>query len=96
MKNRINKIFKLKNGKKYLVLKQAIYREESYCVTIGVTDDENDFTEEIVFFKEIMKDERPYMEQVKDPKLMELVAKYVGLVDPKDVAKAIAEAQNQN
>lgn len=96
MKNRINKIFKLKSGKKYLVIKQAVYREESYCVTVGVTDDEEDFTEEVIIFKEILKDNRPYMEQVKDPRLIELVAKYVGLIDPKDVAAAIAKIEQGN
>ena len=90
----MNKIFKLKNGKQYLVIKQAVYREESYCVTVGVTDDGEDFTDEVVIFKEVLKDERPYMEQVKDAKLLELIAKYVGLLNPEDVKEAIKETEN--
>lgn len=77
MENRINNIMTLKNGKKYAVVNQAIYRNVNYYFVVGVTDDEEDLTEEFRIIEEVNKDGKKFVKDVKDKKLIELLAKYL-------------------
>ena len=45
MKNKINRVITLANGKKYFVLKQAIYKGDNYYMVAEVTEDGNDLKE---------------------------------------------------
>ena len=40
MENRINKIMELADGNKYIIMKQAIYKNENYYIAIKITEDE--------------------------------------------------------
>ena len=53
MINRINQVMELANGKKYVVIKQAIYKGDNYFVAIRTTDNEEDVTDEFVVFQEV-------------------------------------------
>jgi len=75
MENRINQVMELANGKKYVVMKQAIYKDNNYYVSALLTDDEEDIIEEFVIFQEIGNG----VKQVKDANLIELICKHVGL-----------------
>lgn len=79
--NRINQVMVLSENLKYVVLKQAIYREESYFVTARLTDDEEDVLDEFVVFKEVETNGQMGVQQVRDKELIELVCKYVGLLE---------------
>lgn len=81
MENRINQVMELADGNKYVVMKQAVYKGESYYVTAKLTDDETDVLEEFKVFKQVMHNEQPCMIEVNDPSLVKLVCKYVGLLD---------------
>jgi len=77
MNNKINQIIHLKNGTKYLVINQAIYKGKNYYFVVGVTEDEQDLTQEFQIVEETKKDESSYLSTVKDPDLIKLLAEYL-------------------
>lgn len=86
MENRINKIMELADGNKYIVIKQAIYKNENYYVVAKVNDEENDIlnienTDEknLRVLHELVYDGKLSVEDVTDPDLFKLIIKYVGL-----------------
>lgn len=86
MENRINKIMELANGNKYIIAKQAIYKNENYYVAIRITDDESALTniqdltqDNVKVLREMLFEGRLSVEEVTDPKLFKLIVKYVGL-----------------
>lgn len=77
MENRINKIMTLKDGKKYIVLNQAIYKETNYFFIVGVTQDLEDVTEEFRIVEEVSHDGKKYIKNVEDEKMIQLLSKYL-------------------
>lgn len=81
MENRINQVMELENGKKYVVIKQAVYKEHNYFVSARLTDDEQDILEEYVIFEEVEYKGKKSVKKVTDSNLYKLIVKYVGLLD---------------
>lgn len=79
MQNRINQIMELDNGDSYIVMKQAIYKNENYYVVAKVIDDTDIDDEDLKVLHEFDKDGASAVEEVTDPELFKLVVKYVGL-----------------
>lgn len=77
MENRINKIMTLNDGKKYIVLNQAIYKGTNYFFVVRLTEDESDVTDEFRIIEEVLKDEKRYIRNVEDEKMIELLSKYL-------------------
>ena len=89
MINRINQIMELANKEKYLVLKQAIYKEKNYYVALQVTDVEENITEKVVVFEQVNVNGQESVQKVSDPSIATLVCKYVGLVDEAQLKKEL-------
>jgi len=81
MENRINQVMELADGNKYVVMKQAFYKNENYYVTAKLTENEDDVLEEFLVFKQVNNNGQDCMLKVDDPSLVKLVCKYVGLLD---------------
>lgn len=88
MENRINSILELEDGKKYIISKQAIYKNENYYVAIRITDDETDIEDinddtmaNFRVLHEVMYEGKPSVEDVTNPELFKLIIKYVGLTE---------------
>lgn len=77
MENRINKIITLGNGSKYLVLNQAFYKGDNYFFVVGVTNDEQDVTDEFRLLQEKKVDDKIIVSSVKDPSTIKLLAEYL-------------------
>ncbi len=77
MENRINSVLELANGEKYVVINQAIYQGRSYFLVGKTTDDEQDLTGEIKIVEEVMQDGVLGIRVVNDPKILELLVKYL-------------------
>ena len=77
MENRINSILELANDEKYVVINQAIYQDTNYFLVAKITDDEQDLVGDLKIVEEKMKDGIIGLEIVKDPKLIELLSKYL-------------------
>lgn len=79
MENRINQIMVLSENLKYVIMKQATYKNDTYFVAARITDDEEDVLEEFVVFKEVSYNNQIGVQEVKDKELIKLICKYVGL-----------------
>lgn len=85
MENRINKILELADGNKYIIIKQAIYKNENYYVAAKINDEETDVEdinasdENLKVLHELVYEGQPSVEDVTDPDLFKLIVKYVGL-----------------
>lgn len=79
MENRINKIMELSDGSKYIVVKQAIYRNENYFVVAKITSDEENVENDFKVVHEVINDAKSTIEEVNDEGLFKLIIKYVGL-----------------
>lgn len=77
MENRINKIMTLTDGKKYIILNQAIYKENNYFFVVRVSDDLVNIEEEFRIIEEVKKDGKRYIRDVKDEKMIKLLSKYL-------------------
>lgn len=77
MENRINSIFELADGSKYVVINQAVYQGSNYYLLSSISDDEEDLTGEVVIAAEKMQDGVIGVELVKDEKLLDLLTKYL-------------------
>ena len=81
MTNRINQVMELANGKKYTVVKQAVYKGNTYYVSLRLTDDEENIMNELVVFQEVDYKGQKSVEKVADQKLLSLILEYVGLLN---------------
>ena len=79
--NRINQVMVLADNLKYVVMKQAQYKGESYFVAAKLTEDEEDVLEEFVVFKEVEYNGQVGVQEVTDTNLVKLICKYVGLLE---------------
>ena len=79
MTNHIHEKMTLEDGKKYIVMKQAIYKNENYYVAVRLTEDEQDVKEEYKVFHEILVEGETRVEEVTDLSVFNLVLSYVGL-----------------
>lgn len=77
MENRINKIMTLKDGKKYIVLNQAIYKEKNYFFVVRINESGDDVTEEFRIIEEVIKEDKRYIRDVKDEKMIQLLSRYL-------------------
>ena len=77
MENRINKIMTLTDGKKYIILNQAIYKETNYFFVVRVSEDLTNIAEEFRIIEEVKKDDKRYIRDVKDEKMIQLLSKYL-------------------
>lgn len=79
MENRINKVLVLDNGKKYIVVKQAVYKDENYYAASEVTEDEQDVLDVFAILHEYKKDGDSLIEIVTDPAILKLIIEHLDL-----------------
>lgn len=86
MENRINKIMGLSDGNKYIVIKQAIYKNESYYIAAKINEEETDIEDisninegNLRVLHEFNGEGQATVETVTDPDLFKLIIKYTGL-----------------
>jgi hypothetical protein len=77
MENLTNQILELKNGKNYFIVRQAVYGGNTYFLGAEVTADEEDFTNNFLFFERIDEDDKFLVKEVKDPKILEVLARNI-------------------
>ncbi len=76
MENLTNQILDLANGKKYFVLRQAVYKGTTYFLGAEVTDDEEDFTNNFVFLEKVGT-EGLKVKKVTDENIISILAKNI-------------------
>lgn len=73
MENKINKVITIENGKKFIIMKQAIYHDENYFVAARVNEAETEVSEDFHLLHEFVKDGVTYIETVTDNNLAKLL-----------------------
>ena len=63
--------------KKYIILNQAIYKETNYFFVVRVSEDLTNIEEEFRIIEEVKKDDKRYIRDVKDEKMIQLLSKYL-------------------
>lgn len=81
MTNRINQVMELADGRKYAVIKQAVYKGNNYYVSLRLTDDEENIVDELIVFQEVDYKGQKSVEQITDQNLLKLILGYVGLLE---------------
>lgn len=77
MENLTNKIIELRNGKKYLVIRQATYLGDTYYYVGLLTENEEDVTDDFTFLKRKEDNGVAFVEEVTDKSLLEVLAKNI-------------------
>ena len=77
MENRIHKIIKLETGQKYVILKQAIYKNDNYYIASKLDKDSKPLADELVFFHELLFDGKLKVEEVTDVELIKYLYSYM-------------------
>ena len=78
MENLTNQVLDLSNGKKYFVLRQAVYKGVTYFLGAELTENEEDFTNEFAFLQRV-EGEQLMIKKVTDPTIIEVLAKNIRL-----------------
>lgn len=77
MENRTDQIVEINGKDKYYILRQALYKGSTYYLVAKVTDDGEDFTDDILFLERIDEDGKSRVKEVTDPKILEVLAKNI-------------------
>jgi len=77
MDNLTNQVLDLENGKKYFVVRQAVYKGITYYLGAELTEDEEDFTGNFVFLERVGFDEDFSVKVVTDKAILEVLAKNI-------------------
>ena len=76
MDNITNQVLDLENGKKYFVLRQAVYKGVTYFLGAELTEDEEDFTNNFVFLERV-GDGELMIKRVTDQAIIDILAKNI-------------------
>lgn len=77
MESKVNKVIKLETGNKYVVLKQAVYKNEVYYIAAKLDKDGNPLATELVFFHEVIFDDKQRVEEVTGTELIKYLYSYM-------------------
>ena len=77
MESKVNKVIKLETGMKYVVLKQAVYKNEIYDIAVKLDENDNPNPLELSFFHEVVIDDKQKVEEVTDTELMKYLYSYM-------------------
>jgi hypothetical protein len=77
MENKTNQVLELANGKEYVVLRQVVYKGDTYYVTSEIHNDGDDFDKNLTLLKETIEDEKTYVNIVRDPDIIKVVMNHI-------------------
>ena len=77
MENRTNQVIELSNGKEYLVIRQVVYKGDTYYVTSEIFNDGEDFDKELTFLKETKEEDKSYVDIVTNKDIITTILKHI-------------------
>ncbi len=81
MENKISKILTFDDGSKYIIAKQAVYKNEVYYIITSVNNEETEILDDFKLVKEVNKDGNMFMEEVTDKETVTIILKHLGLLE---------------
>lgn len=76
MGNRVNQVVSLDNGEDYVILKQAIYKGDSFYIASKLIDNIPS-SSDLTFFHQIETDDKLKLEKVTDMELIKYLYAYM-------------------
>lgn len=77
MENRTNQVIELENNKEYLVLRQAVFRGDTYYITSEVKNDGEDFDKNLTILKETDENDKKYVSIVEDKEIIDTILEHI-------------------
>jgi len=77
MENKTNQVLELANNKKYVVLRQVVYKGETYYVTSELYNDGDDFDKNLTLLKETVEGGKTYVNIVRDPEIVKVIMNHI-------------------
>lgn len=77
MENRTNQVIELDNKKEYLVLRQVVYKNDTYYVTSEIYNDGEDFDKNLTVLKETVEDGDTYVNIVNNPDVVKTIMEHI-------------------
>lgn len=77
MESKVNKVIKLETGYKYVVLRQAVYKNEIYYIAAKLDKEDNPLATELAFFHEVIFEDKQKVEEVSDTELIKYLYSYM-------------------
>ena len=77
MENKTNQVLELANNKEYVVLRQVVYKGNTYYVTSEIHNDGDDFDKNLTLLKETVEDGKSYVNIVRDPDIVKVVMSHI-------------------
>jgi len=77
MESKINKVIKLETGDKYVILRQAIYKNEVYYIAAKLDNEDNPNVCDLFFFREVKLDGKEKVEKINDVDLIKYLYSYM-------------------
>ena len=77
MENKTNQVLELANNKQYVVLRQVVYKGDTYYVTSEIYNDGDDFDKNLTLLKETVEGGKTYVNIVRDPEIVKVVMDHI-------------------
>ena len=77
MENRTNQVIELLNNKEYLILRQVVFRGDTYYVTSEVKNDGEDFDKNLTVLKETTENDKKYVSIVEDKEIINTIMEHI-------------------
>ena len=75
--NKTNQVIELENGKEYLVLRQVVFKSETYYVSSEVKNDGEDFDNKLLVLKETEENGKKYVSLVEDKEVLKTILDHI-------------------
>ena len=77
MENKTNQVLELANNKQYVVLRQVVYKGDTYYVTSEIYNDGDDFDKNLTLLKETVEDGSTYVNIVRNPEIVKVIMEHI-------------------
>ena len=77
MENKTNQVIELENSKEYLILRQVLFKENTYYVTSEIKNDGEDFDKKFTILRESSDGDKKFVSIVTDKSIIETILKHI-------------------
>ena len=77
MENKTNKVIELANNKEYLILRQIVYKNDTYYVASEISNDGEEFDKDLTVLKQTEEDGKIYVNIVNNPEIIKIIMEHI-------------------
>ncbi len=79
MENNTKKTIVLGDNRKYIIIRQLVYKDDTYYFVSRINDEETEILNDFNYIKEVKKDGKSFCEFVTDPEVLKVLLDYTNL-----------------